>query len=56
MDGARLRFFLTAEHTAEQIDTALEAVREELDRLEAIGFNENVSEVMAKAGLSVQKA
>ena len=56
MDGARLRFFLTAEHTTEQIDTALEAVREELDRLEAIGFNENVSEVMVKAGRSVQKA
>ena len=56
MDGARLRFFLTAEHTTEQIDIGLDAVREELDRLETVGFNDNVSEVMAKAGLSVGKA
>lgn len=56
MGTARLRFFLTAEHTPEQIDTALDAVREELDALHASGFVERTAAVLAGAGLGLPKA
>ncbi len=35
---ARLRFFVSSEHTFEQIDTAIDATREELDLLESEGY------------------
>jgi len=38
MRAARLRFFLTAKHTDDQVDTTVAAVREELDKLEASKF------------------
>jgi 8-amino-7-oxononanoate synthase len=38
MRSARLRFFLTSEHTPEQIKQALQATREEIDRLDQEGF------------------
>lgn len=56
MGTARLRFFLTAEHTPDQIDTALAAVREELDDLHASGFVESMTAAMARSGLAVPKA
>ena len=38
MQSARLRFFLSCEHTAAQIETALAVTKRELSRLEAEGF------------------
>ncbi len=38
MQAARLRFFLSAQHTAEDIDRAVAAVRTERDALDAAGF------------------
>lgn len=38
MRGARLRFFLTSEHTKAQIENSVEIVREELDRLKSENF------------------
>jgi 8-amino-7-oxononanoate synthase len=40
MHKARLRFFLTSEHTHAQIDTALTATRTELDRLKDEGLSD----------------
>ena len=40
MQMARLRFFLSSEHSTDQIDQALTATREELDRLDREGFGE----------------
>ena len=52
MNMARLRFFLTAVHTKTQINTALQAVRRELDRLDDENFTELVSAaVSAQTGL-----
>ncbi|WP_010141176.1 aminotransferase class I/II-fold pyridoxal phosphate-dependent enzyme [Oceanicola sp. S124] len=39
MGSARLRFFLSADHQPEEIDTALTATRAALDRLAAEGFS-----------------
>jgi hypothetical protein len=33
MQGARLRFFITSEHTREQMETAIRTTAEELQRL-----------------------
>jgi 8-amino-7-oxononanoate synthase len=48
MNAARLRFFITSEHTADQIDTAIAATRDELDRLDREGFGMKLTpELMA---------
>ncbi|MGQ0672803.1 MAG: aminotransferase class I/II-fold pyridoxal phosphate-dependent enzyme [Hyphomicrobium sp.] len=38
MQSARLRFFITSEHTAEQLDFAAQVTREEIDRLSSEKF------------------
>jgi len=38
MQAARLRFFITSEHTEEQIRTAIATTKRELDKLVAQGF------------------
>ena len=48
MNKARLRFFLTSTHTLEQIETAVRAVRTELDRLEDEGFVELVARLVSE--------
>lgn len=48
MNAARLRFFITSEHTAEQIDGAIAATRDEMDQLEREGFGMKLTpEIMA---------
>ena len=39
MQSARLRFFISSEHTDEQIDSAVAATREEVDALDQAGFS-----------------
>ncbi len=39
MQSARLRFFISSEHTGEQIDMAVAALRDELDGLKRAGFS-----------------
>jgi 7-keto-8-aminopelargonate synthetase-like enzyme len=50
MQAARLRFFLSSEHTAEQIETAVAATKRELARLEAekFGLSKLAAGVLAK--------
>ncbi len=50
MQAARLRFFLSSEHTAAQIETAVAATRRELARLEAekFGLSKLAAGVLAK--------
>jgi 7-keto-8-aminopelargonate synthetase-like enzyme len=47
---ARLRFFLSSEHTAEQIDAAVAATHEELSRLQAEGYGVSALPALAAAG------
>jgi 8-amino-7-oxononanoate synthase len=50
MQAARLRFFLSSEHTAAQIETAVAATKRELARLEAekFGLSKLAASVLAK--------
>lgn len=48
MRSARLRFFLTSEHTPEQIKQALQATREEIDRLDQEGFGLKAAALAAR--------
>ncbi len=48
MRSARLRFFLTSEHTRDQITTALRATREEIDRFESENFGLKAVAVAAR--------
>ncbi len=48
MRSARLRFFLTSEHTPEQIERALMATREEIDRLDREGFGLKAAALAAR--------
>lgn len=50
MQSARLRFFLSCEHTAAQIETAVAATKHELSRLEAesFGLSKLAAGVLAK--------
>jgi 8-amino-7-oxononanoate synthase len=49
MQSARLRFFLSADHSFEQIETALSAVSEELRQLHDERFGEAISAAAIKA-------
>jgi hypothetical protein len=50
MQSARLRFSLSSEHTAAQIETAVVAIKRELARLEAerFGLSKLAAGVLAK--------
>jgi hypothetical protein len=50
MQAARLRFFLSSEHTAAQIETAVAVTKRELARLEAekFGLSKLAAGVLAK--------
>lgn len=48
MRSARLRFFLTSEHTPEQITQALHSTREEIDRLDQEGFGLKAAALAAR--------
>jgi 8-amino-7-oxononanoate synthase len=48
MRSARLRFFLTSEHSSDQIERALRATREEIDRLENESFGLKAAAVAAR--------
>ncbi|RYG12946.1 MAG: aminotransferase class I/II-fold pyridoxal phosphate-dependent enzyme [Burkholderiales bacterium] len=47
---ARLRFFVSSEHTFEQIDAAIAATREEIERLEAEDYGMNALPRLLAAG------
>ena len=51
MQSARLRFFLSASHTPDQIDQALFAVHEELEKLRRSGFADRITTAMAALGV-----
>jgi 8-amino-7-oxononanoate synthase len=48
MRSARLRYFLTSEHTPEQIKQAVQATREEIDRLDQEGFGLKAAALAAR--------
>ena len=52
MQSARLRFFLSSDHTFDQIDHALKTLRSEIDYLKSSGFGETIANAMAAIGLS----
>ncbi len=48
MRSARLRFFLTSDHTREQIAETLRVTREEIDRLENESFGLKAAAIAAR--------
>ena len=52
VQSARLRFFITSEHTASQMRTAVELTRGELDKLERSGFGLSAIEKLAAGRLA----
>jgi 7-keto-8-aminopelargonate synthetase-like enzyme len=48
MQMARLRFFLSCDHTHDQIDAALVATRAELDKLRAEGFGAKLHDLLTQ--------
>ncbi|MGE8943346.1 aminotransferase class I/II-fold pyridoxal phosphate-dependent enzyme [Leptospira interrogans] len=54
MRGARLRFFLTSEHTVEQIRVAVRITREELDNMNRENFGLKTATAVARVGLGIK--
>lgn len=54
MRSARLRFFLTSEHTAEQIRVAVRITREELDNLNSDNFGLKTAAAAARVALGIK--